>query len=177
MHAIDIDRAVEMIDFVLENARVPARSVDGAGLRVFVEAFHTNAAKTGDQGGVSVDAEAAFEELDLLVAHRRELRVDDYVEGKWLALALGDLLGCHGLRVLRKVFDDGELEVESDLGRGESDAGSVAQSFMHEVDELLNFGRADFIGAEFASALAQDFFADLDEFEAHGFQYPVACIQ
>ncbi len=165
---VDVNGAIQVIDLVLKDAGIPARSFDLPWLGIFVETLHTNTAVTRNQRGVSVDAEAAFEKLDFLVPDGCQFRVDDDVERYGRTFAFGDLLGGHCFRILGQIFDDRQLNGQSDLRRGKSDARGVAESLVHVANELLRVFGTNFFDAQFAGALTEYFFADLDEFEAHG---------
>jgi hypothetical protein len=67
--------------------------------------------------------------------------------------------------VLLAVFDDGELEVESDLGRGQADAGGEAKGREHLGDGLMELRSVDLIGAERARELPEYGVTGLYDFE------------
>ncbi len=64
VHAVDVERAVQVIDLVLQDAGVPALGVDKLWFAVFIEIAHAHAAVARHLGGVSGDAEAALEEFE-----------------------------------------------------------------------------------------------------------------
>ena len=80
VHAVDVESAVEVIDFVLEDAGVPAGGLDHAGTSAFIEALDADGAGARDGGHEAGDAEAAFEKFHVVVAYRGELRIYDHVK-------------------------------------------------------------------------------------------------
>ena len=74
LHAVNVEGAVEMIYFVLEDAGVPAGGLDEVGLGALVEEFDADGAGAGDDGGKTGEAEAAFVEIFYFVAPSRRLR-------------------------------------------------------------------------------------------------------
>src|SRR5277367_3666102 len=51
LHAVNVERAVEVIDFVLQDAGVPTGGWDGLRLTVLVQILDSNASRPGDDGG------------------------------------------------------------------------------------------------------------------------------
>ena len=70
MHAVDIQIALQMIDFMLKNPRVPAGGLDAFGLAAVIKALHAHAARTWDQGKKSRQAQTAFEKFHGLIVLR-----------------------------------------------------------------------------------------------------------
>src|SRR4029077_3104784 len=66
-HAVDIQIAMQMIDFMLKNSRVPAGSLDGFRIAALIQTLHSYAAGTRDEGKISRQAETALEEFHDLV--------------------------------------------------------------------------------------------------------------
>src|ERR1051326_1890130 len=62
-HATEIEPPCEMIDFVLNDARVPASSVALKRLSRAIERPHAHAAGPGHDRPIPIDAQAPFEEL------------------------------------------------------------------------------------------------------------------
>lgn len=60
LHDIGVEPAVEMIDLVLQNPRLPAGRFDHSLLSVFVEACHSNGARPRYLCHQSRDAETGF---------------------------------------------------------------------------------------------------------------------
>src|ERR1700736_5970347 len=57
VHAVNIQIAVQMIDFMLKDSRVPAGSLDVFWIAALVQTLHANAAGTRDQGKISRQTE------------------------------------------------------------------------------------------------------------------------
>ena len=62
-HSIDVQRAVQMIDLVLKNARVPTLRVDSYFFTPFIQTFNTNIQRAIHDRLVAFDAKATFEKL------------------------------------------------------------------------------------------------------------------
>ena len=92
-HAVDVQRAVEVIDLVLQDARVPASRFDLLGLSAVVKAIHPHAVRPVHHCGEAGHAQAALEEFGTLIAERGNLGIDDHVEGNGPAFALGQVFG------------------------------------------------------------------------------------
>ncbi len=71
---------MEVVDFVLEDAGVPAGGEDRFFFGVFVPVGDANLSRSGHESGKTGEAEAAFEELGGVVADDFDFRVDDGVE-------------------------------------------------------------------------------------------------
>ena len=56
VHAVDVQRAVEVIDLVLQDSRVPSGRFDLLGLSAVIEAVHAYAIRAIDHRGESSDA-------------------------------------------------------------------------------------------------------------------------
>ncbi len=65
---------MEVIDFVLKDAGVPPGGLDEVGFGALVEVFDADGAGTGDHGGKTGEAEAAFVEIFHFVAGVVRLR-------------------------------------------------------------------------------------------------------
>src|ERR1700674_442766 len=66
IHAIDIQMSVQMIDFMLQDTRVPARGLDSPGLPALIEAFHAHPPRSGHQSKETRQAQAAFKKFHRL---------------------------------------------------------------------------------------------------------------
>ena len=64
MHAINIESPAQVIDLVLEYARVPSGCLNHFFLSTFVQKFHSYGARSRDESGKTLKAEASFEELE-----------------------------------------------------------------------------------------------------------------
>jgi len=83
------------------------------------------------------------------------------------AFALGDVRRRQFLKVLRLVFDDGQLQRQSDLRRGQAYAWSVAHRVRHGFDQVLNRAAQNLVVRKAAGFLPQDWFAGLQDFKFH----------
>src|ERR1022692_4097834 len=87
---------MQMIDFVLQDARVPSRGRNDARCASLIQALHSHLRRARHNRSEAGHAEASLEELNL--ARGLQLRwvqhwVNDDMERHRLALALGDLFG------------------------------------------------------------------------------------
>ena len=98
---------MEVVDFVLEDAGVPAGGEDGFFFGVFVQVGDANLARAGDEGGKAGEAEAAFEELDVFNAEKFDFGVDDDVERDGGAFFFFQVGGWDWIQEVFAVFDHG----------------------------------------------------------------------
>lgn len=156
-----------MIDFVLEDAGVPARGLDELGLGVLVEVFDADGEGAGDYGGKTGEAEAAFVEISCFVAAVGDYGIDDDVKRDGAAFAFGQVSRGIGFQQVFAVFDHGKLQGLADLRRGETDAGRVMHGVAHIADEALDFFAENFLRREEPGGFAQNGFARLHNFQMH----------
>ena len=167
LHAVNVEGAVEVIYFVLEDAGVPARGLDEVGFGALVEEFDADGAGTGDNGGKAWEAEAAFVEMFQFVAGVGDYGIDDDVERDGAAFAFGQVGGGEAFQEVLAVFDHSELERLADLWSGEADAGGVMHGVVHVSNEALYFFAGDFVRREESGRFAEDRFARLHNFQTH----------
>src|SRR6185436_3147363 len=98
VHPVQIQRAIQVIDLVLQDPGVPALGVDGHRLTAVVEGIDAHRQGAGDLGQKAGDAQATLGEDSGSLLHHLEAGVDDDVEGDRGAAADGQLLV--GLRLL-----------------------------------------------------------------------------
>src|SRR2546428_7085530 len=111
VHAVNIQITVQMIDFVLKNSRVPARSLDAFGIAAVVKTLHAHAARARNQSKKSGQAETALEKFhDLAVFRAVDSRIDEDMKGDRPPFAKLQLLGRNFLVVFLAVFDYRDLE-------------------------------------------------------------------
>src|ERR1700693_1839122 len=110
-----------MINFVLEDARVPAGGLDELRLGALVEVFDANSACPWDDGGKTGEAEAAFVEIFLFVAGVGDHWIDDHVKRDGAALSFGEVVGGESFQQIFAVFDHGELQRQAYFGGGPAD--------------------------------------------------------
>src|SRR5580704_16925544 len=89
-HAVNVEGAAEMVDFVLKNAGVPARGLNELGFGACVEILDADGAGAGHDGGKSGEAKAAFVEISLFVAFVGDHWIDDDVKWDRAALAFAE---------------------------------------------------------------------------------------
>ncbi len=163
--AVDEEDAVEVVGFVLEGAGEKAVGFEGDMASV------KEGEVGGDLGGAVHlfaevgDAEAAFK-VDIAAAAEVEFRVDEdeghpVVESCFLAVDPEVGAGVLGAGDV----NDGELDGDGDLGRGEADAVGVFHGFDHITGEGFEI-RGD-LGNEFALG-SEDRVAVEDDFADHG---------
>ena len=160
-----------MVDLVLQDAGVPACSLEVPRSCLMVEVVDTHSTCAENERGEAGKAEAALEEILVGRGFQGQHRVDKDLKGNRRAFPLGEGLGADVFHVIGLVLDDGELEAEADLGRGEADSGGLVHGFAHVLDELLDGGREDLFAGEFAGGLAEDRFSGELDFEGRGFHW------
>jgi hypothetical protein len=156
-----------VIDFVLEDAGVPAGGLDELGLGALVEVFDADGASAGDYGGKTWEAEAAFVEIFLFAAGVGDYGIDDDVKRDGAALAFGEIVRGVTFQQVFTVFNHGELERLADLRGCETDAGRVSHSVAHIADEALNFFADNFLRREEPGRFTENRFARLHNFQTH----------
>src|SRR5262245_34333400 len=87
LHPIELAHPVQMVDLVLEDARVPTGSRDDDGVRALVEGFDAHALSARHDGGEPLYAQAALEEPERTRLLDGEHRVDDHLERNGAALS------------------------------------------------------------------------------------------
>jgi hypothetical protein len=167
-HAIEIHRASQVIDLVLEDARIPALRMNRDRLGSFVQAIDAHRERTRNDRCKSRQAQAAFEEFNRC---RRVIdgqdRIDDGVRRDWFSHARGKLIGGNPGRVFGAIFNYGELEIHPDLWRRQTHSRSGAHSLEHGGDQILDGWAHNFGGQQLTRRLAEDTFAGLEQLEQH----------
>src|SRR3954447_7810540 len=150
-----------MIDLVLQNPCVPARSFDRLRLAVFIKTVHPEAAITWDERHEPIQTQTAFEKFDFRLPYRRNRRIDNDVKSHRRTLALRELLGRKIPAVFGQIFDDRQLNSLAHLRGRQPYPGRVAESFTHEINKLMNARAVDFFQGEFAGRSSQYRLPDL----------------
>lgn len=145
---IDVERSVEVVNLVLQDAGEPSLGGEALASAMFIEVTDADAAIAWDLGEVTCNAQAAFEKVDLCTVFGFQMRINEDMEGNWHSSASAQLLGAPGTLILFAIFDDCELQAEPNLRRRQAYAGREAEGFKHIGNSLLDFGAADFIGAK-----------------------------
>lgn len=165
VHAIEVERASEMVNLVLKDARVPPGGFDVARLGVFVEEFHANGVGARHHCGETRQAEAAFEEVAFVHGHLHDSGIDEDVKRDGAAFFLQKILRRQSFQKILAIFDDRELQRESDLRSGETDTGRVDHGLLHVSNEPLRFFAEDFLWGEDSGGLPQDRVTGLHNFQ------------
>src|SRR5216684_512368 len=66
IHMVDVDSAVQMVNLMLQNARIPSAGDDDLLLAFFVQTLHTHAMRARNQRHESVKAQASLKKFDPL---------------------------------------------------------------------------------------------------------------
>src|SRR6266852_4818832 len=80
VHAIDIESPAQVVDLVLQDARVPSRCFKCFFHSTFVQKFHSDDARSGNKRGKTRQAEAPLEKLHRINTHFRNSGIDDGVK-------------------------------------------------------------------------------------------------
>ena len=159
-HAVDVERAMQVIDFVLQDAGVPSIRLNAHRVALFVQAFDCDAAGTRHHGSEAWQAETAFKERGLRRLQKVKRWVDHNMKRDRAASTLGKLGFRQRAMILGLVFDHGELKRETHLRRSKADAGSILQGFAHVLDQFTNRCTANLLYGKRASLSPQDCFAN-----------------
>ena len=154
-HPVDVERTLQVVDLVLQDARIPSRRLNDLPLSLFVQTLHAHVVRSRNDGRESRQAETAFEKLHLRRRLDMQRGIDDHMKRDWPPLALDELLVGETGKILLLVFDDRQLQRHSDLWRGQAHSGRVVHSLPHMFDKVLDLCAADFRGCEWPRRLAQ----------------------
>ncbi len=83
---------MQMVNLVLQDARIPPRGFDDLQRTAVVETFDAHAMGPRDDRRIARQAEASFKELDVRRTLQLEHGINEDVKRDRLPLALGDLL-------------------------------------------------------------------------------------
>lgn len=166
VHPVDVERAVEVIDFMLEDASIPAACFNYFGLALVVQTIYAYAPGPRDDGGEASQAQTAFEKLDTLIL-QGDSRIDDHLEWNGRSFALLQDLRISVLDILRLVFDNRNLQSSPDLRCRQSDTGCFVHRLSHTLDETLNFTAPNFVYTQAFGPLTQNRLTCLDDTEWH----------
>src|SRR5882724_7308073 len=101
---------MQMIDFMLQDARVPSRCFQYLFHAALVQKFHGYGARSGNKRGKTCDAQTSLEEFHHLIALIRNSRIDDGVKWDGPSFAFSKLLFGNVLMILRPILDHRELQ-------------------------------------------------------------------
>jgi hypothetical protein len=166
-HAIDIKRPLQVIDFMLQNSRVPSGRIDHFFLSAFIEALHANFARPRNQTGETGDAQAALEEFHFFVVDLLDLWIDDGVKWDGKAFAFPKLLLRDVLVIFLAILDHGKLEGKPYLRGREPHAWRFPHAGAHGLDQFADFLAGNFRRSQSPGALPQDGISSVDDFKVH----------
>jgi hypothetical protein len=138
VHAIEVESALQVIDFVLENSSVPSGSLNRATFSTFVEVLYADRAGSRNHRGESGYAETAFVEGDFVISGKSDSWIDDRVKVDRPSLPLDKVLGWQIPQHVFAILDHRKLQRDADLGCSQTDARSVMHGFFHVVDQPLD---------------------------------------
>src|SRR6266853_1360640 len=167
VHPIDIESPAQVVDLVLQDARVPSRCFKCFFHSTFVQKFHSDGARSGNKGGKTRQAEAPLEKLHRITSHFRNSGIDDGVKRHGPPVAFSKLLCWKVLVVFLAVLDHSELQGKADLGSGKPYARGVIHGLSHRLDQVLNFLACNLSGGQRTSLLPQDRIPGLHDLEFH----------
>ena len=81
VHSIDVESALQVINFVLENPGIPSVGIDGSRFSPLVQVFNADSLRPRHDGGKTRQAEAPLMELDFILSGPNDLGIDEHV--KW----------------------------------------------------------------------------------------------
>src|SRR5260370_3906094 len=99
VHTIDIESPAQVVDLVLQDARVPSRCFQCFFHSTFVQKFHADGARSGNKGGKTRQAEAPLEKLHRLNTHFPNSWLDAGVKSHRAPSPLSYLLSSNPLLV------------------------------------------------------------------------------
>src|SRR5271165_4266052 len=91
-HPVEIKRTVQMVDLMLQDARIPSRGLDDLQRAAMVKTFDAHAVGPRDDRRISRQTEASLKELDIRRTLQLEHGINEDVKRDRLPLAFGDLL-------------------------------------------------------------------------------------
>jgi hypothetical protein len=145
LHDVGIKSAVEMVDLVLQNPRIPACGVDHTLISMLIQAGHPNRGRSLHHRHQARNTETAFMERNVRRCEQLYLRVDDYLKVDGKALALTQLFGCEAFLIFGLIFNHSDLKRFSNLRRGQTHPWSIPHGIAHVPNQILDVFTADFI--------------------------------
>jgi hypothetical protein len=170
LHDIGVEPAVEMIQLVLQNPRIPAGRFDHPRLSAFVEACHSNGARPRYHCHQSRDAETALIEGNIRRCKQIYLWIDDCVEGDWHSLPFAQLFGGEAFLVFGLIFNHRDLKRFSNLRRGQAHSWSIPHGVSHVPNQILDLFAADFVRGYGTRNLAQNRIANFANLKNHRYE-------
>lgn len=137
LHPVDVQRSVQVIDLVLQDACVPALRRNRDWFRSLVQTLHAHAGTATDDRRIALNTETSFEEVDTAFADERELRVDNHVEIDRRSLSHGKLFGSDVFDVFAPIFYDRELDRLTDLRSCKTYSRRSTHRVAHLDDQTL----------------------------------------
>ena len=140
-HAVDVEGSVQVLDFVLQDPRVPTARLNRAGFAAMIQAAYLDRYRSRYDGHESRQTQASFKEGHMRF-RKLQCGIDDHMERDSVSPPLGEFSRTQIEVILDRIFDYGESQSQADLWRGEADAGRIAHCLAHELDEVLYLARA-----------------------------------
>src|SRR5712671_1660981 len=106
---------MQVVDLMLQDARVPSRCFQCLFYTAFVQKFHGYGARPGNKCRKTCDTQTSLEEFNHLIALLRNSRVDDGVKRHGPPFAFSKLLLGDVLMIFRAVLNHRELYGKADL--------------------------------------------------------------
>ena len=166
-HAVDIECSSQVVDFVLQNARIPAFSFNADRFALMVKGFNQDRTSTRHDSNEAGKAETAFKEIDLRPRQKPDLRIDQNLKRNGCALAFRQLGRGKIRMIFDLVFNDSELQRLANLGSSKTDTGSIRQCFVHMLNELVNALAVNLLRSQGTSFGSQDRFSDAGNLDSH----------
>lgn len=148
MHSVDVERSLQVVDFVLQNARSPAGHFSLEWFAFGIEPGDFHLEMPIDQGHVPLHRQTPFEKGHFVGIEDPQNRIEYHEQGKWRAPSFFTLLGGQSRHSLFGVFEDDHGQTHANLRRSEAHARSGTHGFHHGPDERSHFVRSDFGGID-----------------------------
>lgn len=159
-----------MVDFMLQDAGIPAAGLDHSEPGFFVHALYANFSGARNDSHHSGHAQAAFEEFHRSIFQKGEPGVDDHMERNGSALSLSQQFAGGIFCVFRTVLNHCQLQRMADLRRSQTYSGGLAHGLSHRFDQLSDARADNLLGRKGSGRLSQDWIACLYKFKLHRVQ-------
>ncbi len=156
-----------MIDFMLQNSRVPAGCFDHFFLSALIQAFDSYFASPRNQAGKTGDAQASLEEFYFFGADFLDPWIDDGVKWDRKAFTFTKLLLRHVLVIFLAILDHRKLQGKSYLRSREPHARRLPHAGAHGLDQFTNFLAGNFRRSQGPGTLPKDGISRLHDFKVH----------
>src|SRR5580658_3809363 len=109
-HTVDVQRSAQMVDFVLQDARIPARGLDAYRLTKMIQSLNQDQASARYDTRETGKAETTFKESNFRLRHKMNLRVDQNMKRHRAALAFRQVTLGKICMIFSLVLNDGKLQ-------------------------------------------------------------------